>query len=105
VDHDQRIHRLLELLDALVGGALAVASLEAERPGDYTDGQCALLPGNIGDDGGGACPGAAADTGGDKTISEASSIWFISSRILPRLRPTWIILRRGRASASYRFGS
>ena len=47
-DDDQRIDELLQLLDAGLGDAHAVAALEVEGLGHHADGQDALLAGGRG---------------------------------------------------------
>ena len=63
---DQRVDRLLEGLDALLGLHGAASALETERPGDDTDGQRAEGTGDLGDDRGTAGAGATAFAGGDE---------------------------------------
>ena len=65
-DDDQRIHMLLQLGDAGIGGAAAAQTFEAERLGDHADGQDPPIPGRLGDDRRGAGAGAAAHAGRDE---------------------------------------
>ncbi len=65
-DHDEGVAALAQGVDAGFGLRAAALALERERPGDHTDGQCAQLAGDTGDDGRPAGPGPAALTGGDE---------------------------------------
>jgi len=49
-DHDQRVHELLQLLEAEIGAALALRTLEVEGLGDDADGEDAALARHTGDD-------------------------------------------------------
>src|SRR5579884_4213022 len=65
-DGDERIHVLLQVGDALLGGEAALVALEGKGPGDDADGQRADLAGNLRHDGAGPRAGAAAHSGGNK---------------------------------------
>ena len=66
-DHDQRVHDLAQLLDALVGRARALGALELERARHHADGQRAdLVLGDLRDHGRRAGAGSAALARGDE---------------------------------------
>ncbi len=65
-DDDQGVDVALQLADAGVGQAHAVAALEHEGLGDHADGQDAALARRLGDDRRAAGAGAAAHAGGDE---------------------------------------
>ena len=65
-DDDQGVDVALQLADAGVGQAHAVAALEVEGLGDHAHSQDAALAGALGDDRGRPGAGAAAHAGGDE---------------------------------------
>src|ERR1700737_2996679 len=65
-DDDESVDLAAQGLDALLGGVVADAALECERPRYDADGQCAGLFRQLGHDGSRPSPRAAAHSGGDE---------------------------------------
>src|SRR5208283_563338 len=65
-DDDQRVDKLLQLLDADLGDAHAMAALEVKGLGDHPDGQDPRFAGDARDYGRATRPGTAAHSGSDE---------------------------------------
>src|SRR5205807_553715 len=63
---DQGVDLAAEGFDSLLGGVVANAAFEGERPGHDTDGERTRLLGQLGDDGRRPGAGAAAHAAGDE---------------------------------------
>ena len=74
-DHDQRVHELLQFLDAALGHAHAAVAFQAEGLGDDADREDAGLTHRAGDDRRSARAGAAAHAGGDEDHVRARKLF------------------------------